>query len=84
MNKFSYTKNKNLFFLITAVCIVLGIVCIIFRGVNWDVDFMGGTEINIKVETEDKTNLTSDVESIAKEVAGEDFSSVTSVTDLSL
>lgn len=81
MNNFSYTKNKKLFFLFTAVCIILGVVCIMVKGVNWDVDFKGGTEINIKVTTEDKANLFDNVENITKEIVGNDFSSVTSVSD---
>ncbi|MBR3994663.1 MAG: protein translocase subunit SecF [Clostridia bacterium] len=81
MNNFSYTKNKKLFFLFTAVCIILGVICIMARGVNWDVDFKGGTELNIKVTTEDKANLFDNVEKITKEIVGNDFSSVTSVSD---
>ena len=80
MNNFSYTKNKSKFFLFTAICVVLGILCILIRGVNWDVDFAGGTEINISVKTEDK-NLVKEVEKITKGIVGGDFSSVTSVKD---
>lgn len=80
MNKFSYTKNKKVFFLISAICVVLGLVCILVRGVNWDVDFVGGTEMDIKITTDSK-NVQKEVEDIAKEIIGNDFSSVTSVSD---
>ncbi len=80
MKKFSYTKNKSKFFLFTAVCIVLGLVCIFVRGVNWDVDFVGGTEMNISISTDDK-NVTGEVETITKDIVKDKFSSVTSVSD---
>ncbi|MBR5307339.1 MAG: protein translocase subunit SecF [Clostridia bacterium] len=80
MKNMSYTKNKNKFFIFSAICVVLGILCVIIRGVNWDVDFVGGTEMNIRVVTEDK-DLAKNVEDIAKEIIGADFSSVTTVSD---
>ena len=80
MSKFSYTKNKIVFFLFSAICVVLGLVCIFVRGVNWDVDFVGGTEMDIKITTESK-NVQKEVEDIAKDIIGNDFSSVTSVSD---
>lgn len=80
MNKFSYTKNKSKFFLFSAICVILGILCIVVRGVNWDVDFAGGTEMNIRIKTDDK-NVAKEVENITKKIVGGDFSSVTSVSD---
>ena len=80
MKNFSFTKNKSKFFLFTAACIVLGIVCVLIRGVNWDVDFVGGTEMNIRINTED-SNVAKEVENITKDIVGDKFSSVTSVSD---
>ena len=80
MKNLSYTKNKGKFFIFSAICIVLGILCLIIRGVNWDVDFVGGTEMNIRVVTEDK-DLAKNVEDITKAIIGGDFSSVTTVSD---
>jgi len=80
MKNFSFTKNKSKFFLFTAACIVLGIVCVLIRGVNWDVDFVGGTEMNIRINSED-SNVAKEVENITKDIVGDKFSSVTSVSD---
>ena len=80
MKNLSYTKNKGKFFIFSAICVLLGILCLVIRGVNWDVDFVGGTEMNIRVVTEDK-DLAKNVEDITKAIIGGDFSSVTTVSD---
>ncbi len=78
MNKFSFTQKKNIFFIFTAVCLLLGLICFFVRGVNWDVDFVGGTEMTIKVgQTADKA-LQQEVEDIVKPILGNKFSSVIS------
>lgn len=80
MKNFSYTKNKKVFFLFSAACIVLGILCLLIFKVNWDVDFVGGTEMNVSINTDD-ANLQKEVETITKNLVGSKFSSVTSVAD---
>lgn len=44
---FSFTKNRKVFFILTAVILVLGAVCMIVRGFNLDVDFTGGTTVTV-------------------------------------
>ena len=39
--------KRKIFFTIPAILIVIGIVCMIAFGFNLDIDFSGGTEINI-------------------------------------
>ncbi len=80
MKNFSYTKNKKVFFLFSALCVVLGIVCLLVFKVNWDVDFVGGTEMNISIKTDDK-DVQLEVEKITKDLVGGKFSSVNSVSD---
>ncbi len=80
MNNFSFTKNKKRFFLFTLACIVIGLVLLFVRKVNWDVDFVGGTEMNVSIKTED-ANVQKDIEDITKGIVGNKFSSVTSVSD---
>ena len=80
MKNFSYTKNKKAFFIFSAICVLLGIICLCVFKVNWDVDFVGGTEMNIRVNTDDK-NVQSEIEKIAKDIVKDKFSSVTSVSD---
>ena len=79
MKNFSLTKNKKIFFLFTAVCVVLGIVCCIFRGFNWDVDFAGGTEMTVRIgqNTSDKA-LQQNIEELIKPILGSKFSSIIS------
>lgn len=81
MNSFSYTKSKNKFFIFTLICIVLAIVCFFIRGFNWDVDFVGGTEMNVKIADGIGMDVQNEVEKITKEVVGNDFSSITSTSD---
>ena len=52
MKNFSFTKNKKVFFIITAIVIVLGICSFIFRGFNVDIDFIGGTTIHLEMNKE--------------------------------
>lgn len=79
MKNFSITKNKKIFFLFTAVCVVLGIVCCIVRGFNWDVDFAGGTEMTVRIgqNTSDKA-LQQNIEELIKPILGSKYSSIIS------
>lgn len=47
MSNFSFTKNRKIFFIIVAVVFVIGIGSFIFRGFNVDIDFVGGTTIQL-------------------------------------
>ncbi len=52
MKNFSFTNNRKVFFIIAAVVIVLGICSFIFRGFNVDIDFIGGTTIQLEMNKE--------------------------------
>ena len=66
MNKtFNYTKNKVLFLLVPVLIIIAGIVMyFVHGGFNFDVEFMGGTRMQIKI---DKDFKNSDVEKAVEE-----------------
>lgn len=64
---FSFTKNRKLFFLITAVLLVLGTVCFIVRGFNLDVDFTGGTTITVSGQAEE---LSADLQNRISDTVG--------------
>ena len=49
---FKFVQNKKIFFIFTAVCVIIGLASMIFRGFYWDVDFAGGTEITYTVDNE--------------------------------
>lgn len=48
MRKFEIVKNKNKFFLLSVVIIVLGIVFYFINGLQLDVEYRGGTRILLK------------------------------------
>ena len=52
MKNFSFTNNRKVFFIIAAVVIVLGICSFVFRGFNVDIDFIGGTTIQLEMNKE--------------------------------
>ena len=52
IGKFHFIKNKKVTLVIIAVVFVVGIVSFFVRGFNIDIDFSGGTEIQIDLGTE--------------------------------
>lgn len=82
MKNFNIVKNKTIFFCITAVVFVAGIICLLTQGLNWDIEFIGGTELTYNLaKTVDKADEKA-VEDIVKDVIGEkDFSSVRTTGD---
>ena len=82
MKNFSFTKNKNIFFILTAIMIIAGICSFVIRGFNFDIEFVGGTEISYDLK---KTVEKSDEDAIKKMVTdiigADDFSSLRIVGD---
>ncbi len=52
MKNFEIVKNKKIFFIISAVFIIAGIISMFVQGFNWDIDFKGGTEITYNIGEE--------------------------------
>ena len=82
MKNFSFTKNKNIFFILTAIMIIAGICSFVIRGFNFDIEFVGGTEISYDLK---KTVEKSDEEAIPNMVTdiigADNFSSLRIVGD---
>lgn len=82
MKNFSFTKNKNIFFILTAIMIIAGICSFVIRGFNFDIEFVGGTEISYDLK---KAVEKSDEEAIKKMVTdiigADNFSSLRIVGD---
>lgn len=77
MKKFNVVKNRAIFFILTAVVIVLGAACMIFKGFNFDIDFVGGSELNIDVGASVDKAALDDIEAKVIEIIGQDnFSSI--------
>ena len=63
-------KGKNIYFIVSAAVILIGLVAyIVFGGLNFGLDFTGGTEIRIKIGQEFSND---DISSIVKEKASID------------
>ena len=67
MSKFHFIKNKKVTLSVIAVVLVIGLASFLIRGFNIDIDFSGGTEIQIDLGRE----VTSDVEANLKKIIEE-------------
>ncbi|HEY8499257.1 MAG TPA: protein translocase subunit SecF, partial [Clostridia bacterium] len=67
MRSFEVVKNKNKFFLLSAVIIALGIIFYFINGLQLDVEYRGGTRILIETNSEVDTNK---ADAVVEEVLG--------------
>ena len=77
MKKFSFVKNQKIFFGIAIAVLILGIISFFTLNFNFDIDFVGGTEISYDmgqaITPEDEADITNMVEGI---IGAENFSSL--------
>ncbi len=52
MNTFSFVKHRKIYFIISTLIIIAGIFSIATKGLNYGMDFTGGTAIEINLEKE--------------------------------
>lgn len=71
-------ENRKYWFLISGVIILAGLISMIFRGLNFDIEFAGGTLI--QVDLHQKLDDYSEIESIATTVSGDQNPQVQSVS----
>ena len=68
MKNFSFIKNQKIFFTISIIVLIIGIVSFFIRGFNFDIDFIGGTEVTYNIGSEipksDEEIIISDIKSI--------------------
>ncbi|MBR5452883.1 MAG: protein translocase subunit SecF [Clostridia bacterium] len=68
MKNFNYIKNKKIFFIISAIILVVGITSFIFKGFYLDTDFVGGTTLeysmNCPISVEEADVISGYVEEI--------------------
>lgn len=82
MNKFSFVKNRFVFFGIAAVMVIAAIVSFFTIGFNWDIEFIGGTEISYDLGKTVEKDDEAKIESIVKDIIGADmYSSLRVVGD---
>ncbi|MBP5245524.1 MAG: protein translocase subunit SecF [Clostridia bacterium] len=77
MKNFSFIKNQKIFFTISIIVLIIGIVSFFIRGFNFDIDFIGGTEVTYNIGSEipksDEEIIISDIKSI---IGADKFSSL--------
>ena len=63
--KFDFVKNSRIFISISALIIILGVISVIFSGLNLGIDFKGGSSITIKTENKiNEETLEDDIKSL--------------------
>ena len=73
---FDFVGNKKIFFLIIGVIFIVGMALFVFRGFNWDIDFVGGTILEYNLNKEVTTDDLDKVTKIVEDIIGERPSSV--------
>ena len=82
MKNFSFTKNKNIFFILTAIMIIAGICSFVIRGFNFDIEFVGGTEISYDLKKAVEKSDEEAIKNMVTDIIGADnFSSLRIVGD---
>lgn len=77
MRKFHFIKNKSITLIILAAVLVIGLGSFIIRGFNIDIDFSGGTEIQIDIGEEVTKDVCDNINNIIAEKIGSDYVSST-------
>ncbi len=77
MSKFHFIKNKKVTLIIIAAILLIGIGSFLIRGFNIDIDFSGGTEIQIDIGTEVTKEVCDNINNIIAEKIGSDYVSST-------
>ncbi len=76
VKNFNFVKNKRIFFILSAVVLIAGIICILVKGFNVDTDFAGGTNIQIRIgKTLEAADL-DNIRSLCESATGETVSSI--------
>ncbi len=77
MKNFSFIKNQKIFFGISILVFVIGIVSFFTLGFNLDIDFVGGTEISYTMGQQITKDDEAYIETAVKDIIGnENFSSL--------
>ena len=79
--KFNFVKSKNVFFIISLVLVVAAIITFAVRGFNWDIEFVGGTELTFKLDDKATGEDEKKVEDAVVAIIGTDKFSSTRVSN---
>ncbi|MBQ2896939.1 MAG: protein translocase subunit SecF [Clostridia bacterium] len=67
---FNIVKNKKIFYIISAIVILAGIVSMFIQGFKMDIDFAGGIECTVSVGAAVDSAKSSEIASIVKDATG--------------
>lgn len=75
--KFNFVKSRKIFFAISIVMVVATVVSLFTLGFNWDIEFVGGTELTFKLDANATKDDEKKIEDAVVSVIGKDsFSSI--------
>ena len=77
MSKFHFIKDKKVTLIILAVVLLVGVASFLIRGFNIDIDFSGGSEIQIDLGTEVTNEVCDSINGIIADKIGADYVSST-------
>ncbi|MBP5754952.1 MAG: hypothetical protein J6W93_03825, partial [Clostridia bacterium] len=75
--KFDVIKNSRIILIVSCVLVLLGIVSMIVLGFNIDIDFSGGTEVQIDIGREVTAQDCDDINGIVERLFGKQYVSST-------
>ncbi len=76
-NKFNVIKNSRIILIISCLLVIVGIVSMIVIGFNIDIDFSGGTEVQIDIGREVTDQDCDDINGIVERLFGKQYVSST-------
>ncbi len=79
--KFNFVKNQKVFFIISLVLVVAALVTFATRGFNWDIEFVGGTELTFMLDNKATGEDEKKIEDAVVAIIGNDSFSSTRVAN---
>jgi len=79
--KFSFVKNQKVFFIISLVLVVAALITFAVRGFNWDIEFVGGTELTFMLDDKATGEDEKKIEDAVVAIIGNDSFSSTRVAN---
>lgn len=79
--KFNFVKNQKVFFVISLILVVAAIITFVTKGFNWDIEFVGGTEITFKLDNKATGEDEKKIADAVVEIIGNDKFSSTRVAN---
>ena len=79
--KFNFVKNQKVFFIISLVLVVAALITFAVRGFNWDIEFVGGTELTFMLDDKATGEDEKKIEDAVVAIIGNDSFSSTRVAN---